>query len=95
MTNRPRTISPTLPLALAQSTRPRRPCAAPARRLGIRRIRRRWFSPPPLPSIEEAEARMRSHRGFFASLTREQIAFIKAWDGPEICGDPNGPKRTF
>jgi hypothetical protein len=72
-----------------------RVCTDPAARWGIRRIRRSWFSPPPLPSIEEAEARMRSRPGFIASLTPEQLAFIKAWHGPVGCGDPNGPKRKF
>jgi hypothetical protein len=62
---------------------------------GIRRIRRSLYSPPPLPSLEEAERRMRSHPGFFASLTPEQWAAIKAYDGPEVWGNRNGPKRTF
>ncbi|HST59806.1 MAG TPA: hypothetical protein VLK84_13975 [Longimicrobium sp.] len=64
-------------------------------RWGIRRIRRSWYSPPPIPSLEEAERRMRNHPGFFASLTPEQLAAIKAYDGPEVWGNRNGPKRTF
>lgn len=62
---------------------------------GLRRIRRAWFSPPPLPSIEEVEARLRSYPGFFASLTPEQRAIMDAWNGPEVLGDPNGPKRKY
>lgn len=62
---------------------------------GIRRIRRSWFSPPPLPTMEEVEERLRDYRGFFASLTPEQRAFLDAWDGPEISGNLNGPRRTF
>ena len=59
---------------------------------GLRRIRRVWRSPPPLPSIEEAERRMRNRSGFIASLTPEQIAMIRAQDGPELWGNPIGPK---
>jgi hypothetical protein len=60
---------------------------------GLRRIRRVWHSPPPLPSIEEAERRMRNRPGFIASLTPGQIAMIRAHDGPELWGNPNGPER--
>lgn len=59
----------------------------------LRRIRRTWYAPP--PTMEEVEERIRGYRGFFASLTPEQLAFVKAWDGPDIHGDPNGPKRQF
>jgi hypothetical protein len=38
---------------------------------------------------------MRSHPGFFASLTPEQWAVIEAYDGPEVWGNRYGPKRTF
>ncbi len=38
---------------------------------------------------------MRNHPGFIASLTPEQIAAVKAYDGPEVFGNRNGPKRTF
>ena len=31
----------------------------------------------------------------FASLTPEQLEAVKAYDGPELFGNPNGPKRTF
>ncbi|HLM69064.1 MAG TPA: hypothetical protein VK358_16105 [Longimicrobium sp.] len=48
-----------------------------------------------MPSLEEAERRIRSRPGFIASLTPEQIAMITAYDGPEVFGNPNGPKRTF
>ena len=70
---------------------------APARDASrvIRRIRRAWHSPPPLPTMEEVEERLRGYRGFFASLTPEQWAAIEAYDGPEVFGNPNGPKRTF
>ena len=74
--------------------RTRRPFRKSAER-GIRRIRRFWFSPPPLPSLAEAERRMRSRPSLITSLTPEQLAFVKAWDGPENSGDPNGPKRVY
>jgi hypothetical protein len=45
--------------------------------------------------MEDVEERMRSYRGFFARLTPEQIEAIKAYDGPDVLGDPNGPKRKF
>jgi hypothetical protein len=82
------------PAAGNQLTRARRlPGVHPG--WGIRRIRRSWCSPLLLPSIEEAERRMRSRPGFIASLTPEQIAMLTTYDGPEIWGDPNGPKRTY
>jgi hypothetical protein len=59
---------------------------------GLRRIQPDWW---PLPTMEEVEARLRSYPGFFASLTPEQRAIMDAWDGPEVMGDPNGPKRKF
>ena len=59
----------------------------------IRRIRRSWFYPP--PSMEEVEEQLRSYRGFFAPLTQAQRAAIEAYDGPEVLGNPNGPKRKF
>lgn len=63
-------------------------------RRGIRRIRRAWFVPPPLPSVEEAERRMRSRPSLIASLTREQIAELRNWDEPtELCGDPHSYRR--
>jgi hypothetical protein len=48
-----------------------------------------------LPTIEEAERRLRSRPGFFARLTPEQIAAMDAYDGPEVLGPANGPKRKF
>jgi hypothetical protein len=48
-----------------------------------------------LPSIEEVEERTRNYRGFIASLTPEQIAAMDAYDGPEVLGPANGPKRKF
>jgi hypothetical protein len=48
-----------------------------------------------LPTIEEAERILRSRPGFIASLTPEQIAAMDAYDGPEVLGSPNGPKRQF
>lgn len=48
-----------------------------------------------LPSIEEAERRLNSQPGFIASLTPEQIAAMDAYDGPEVLGPANGPKRKF
>jgi hypothetical protein len=49
----------------------------------------------PLPTMEEVEERMRGYRGFIASLTPEQIAAMDAYDGPEVLGPANGPKRKF
>lgn len=92
MTNRSSTPAASTRLRKSMDTqrsRPRPPGWA------LRRIRRSWHSPPPLPSIEEAEARIRSRPGFLASLSPEQIAFIKSWDGPDLLGSPNGPKRTY
>ncbi|HEU4881675.1 MAG TPA: hypothetical protein VFT45_05505 [Longimicrobium sp.] len=48
-----------------------------------------------LPTEEEADRILRSRPGFIASLTPEQIEAINAYDGPEVLGDPNGPKREF
>lgn len=48
-----------------------------------------------LPTEEESERILRSRPGFIASLTPEQIEAIMAYDGPEVLGSPNGPKRTF
>jgi hypothetical protein len=48
-----------------------------------------------LPTEEEAERILRNRPGFFASLTPEQIEAIKAYDGPEVLGPANGPKRKF
>jgi len=59
----------------------------------LRRIRRVRFSPP--PPFEEALARIRGYQSLLSRLTPEQWAAIKAYDGPEVFGDPNGPKRTF
>jgi hypothetical protein len=58
---------------------------------------RLWLRVMGLPTIEEAERRLRSRPGFIASLTPEQLAAMEAWDGPDpdVLGDPNGPKRTF
>jgi hypothetical protein len=44
-------------------------------------------------SFENAEKRMRAYPGLLASLSAEQIAAIKAYDGPEIVGR-GGPKRS-
>ena len=89
MTNRPGMTSSAAP---PSSSRPR---SDSGRNAGwrIRRIRRAWFYPP--PSMEEVEERLRSYRGFFASLTPEQRAAFDDYDGPEVLGNPNGPKRTF
>ncbi len=48
-----------------------------------------------LPTAEEAEERLRNYRGFFARLTPEQRAAINDYDGPEVLGPANGPKRKF
>jgi hypothetical protein len=48
-----------------------------------------------LPTIEEAERILRDRPGFFASLTPEQRATLDAYDGPEVLGPANGPKRNF
>jgi hypothetical protein len=37
---------------------------------------------------EEARERMRNGRGFFASLTPEQMEIIRTYDGPENFGPP-------
>jgi hypothetical protein len=74
--------------------RPRMACGRHAE-WGIRRIRRNWVSMP-LPTMEEVEERLRGYRGFFASLTPEQVAILESLDEfGAICGDPNGPKRTW
>jgi hypothetical protein len=59
----------------------------------LRRIRRSMWAPA--PTIEEVEERLRGFRGFFASLTPDQLALLMDWEGPEILGDPNGPKRVY
>ncbi|HEU0302826.1 MAG TPA: hypothetical protein VFR37_25415 [Longimicrobium sp.] len=59
---------------------------------GLRRVHPGWW---PLPSTEEVEERLRNYRGFVAHLTPEQIAAMDACDGPEVLGNPYGPKRTF
>jgi len=94
MRNRTSTTFPVIQSTRMHSTRSRVPASGAAGR-GFRRIRRSWYSPPPMPSLEEAERRIRSRPGFIASLTPEQIAMITAYDGPEVFGNPNGPKRTF
>ena len=58
---------------------------------GVRRTLR-FFEP--LPSIAEAERRMRSRSSLIGSLTREQIAELRKWDEPtELCGDPHSHRR--
>lgn len=89
MMNRPGMLSPAAP---PSSSRPRLDSGRNAS-WRIRRIRRSWFYPP--PSMEEVEERLRSDRGFFASLTPEQRAAMEAYDGPEVLGDPNGPRRKY
>lgn len=37
---------------------------------------------------EEARRRMRSRPGLFASMSPEDLAFIRAYDGPEVHGPP-------
>ncbi len=59
---------------------------------GLRRIQPDWW---PLPTMEEVEERMRDYRGFFARLTPEQIAAIGCYNGPEVLGPANGPKREL
>lgn len=48
-----------------------------------------------LPTDEQIEERMRDYKGFIARLTPEQIAAMDAYDGPEVLGPANGPRRTF
>jgi hypothetical protein len=87
MTNRtnPVSMSPALP---------RRPRFRVADRAGVRRIRTSLWAPA--PSMEEVEERLRGHRGFFASLTPEQVAVWESMDEyGAICGDPKGPKRVY
>jgi hypothetical protein len=62
---------------------------------GVRRIRRAWFSPALVPSLEEAEGRMRSHAGFIASLTPEDSAFLRAYEGRELSGSQDVLRRAF
>jgi hypothetical protein len=38
--------------------------------------------------MEEGLRRMRSAPGFFASLTPEQLEFMRTYDGPEVHGPP-------
>lgn len=47
----------------------------------------------PGPSFEEAERRLRTRPSFLASLTPEQIAASRAYDGPEVLG--RGPRRSM
>ncbi len=74
---------------MLSSPAPPRPSAALswAERLMLRVLR--------LPTIEEAERILRDRPGFFASLTPEQRATLDAYDGPEVLGPANGPKRNF
>lgn len=55
---------------------------------------RLWLRAMGLPTIEEAERRLRSRPGFIASLTPEQIEEIMSTDEFEVLGSPNGPKRN-
>lgn len=48
-----------------------------------------------LPTPEQVEERMRNYRGFYASLTPEQRAAREAYDGPEVLGPANGPRRQL
>lgn len=48
-----------------------------------------------VPTDEQVEERLRNYRGFIARLTPEQIAAMDAYDGPEVLGPANGPKRKF
>jgi hypothetical protein len=66
--------------------------ASPSRSVATRFRRRdmlhelgtlRWDS---VPSLAEAERRMRRGPGFLESLTPEQWAAIRSYDGPEILG---------
>jgi hypothetical protein len=68
--------------------------AAVARKRVPVRMRRR-IERITVPSLAEAERRMRKHAGFFASLTPEQLEMIKAYDGPEILGRSDGPRRKL
>lgn len=46
----------------------------------------------PLPPwLQEVEDRLRSRPGFFESLTPEQRAFLRSYDGPEVIGPPPPP----
>jgi len=57
--------------------------------VGVRRAIERMT----IPSLAEAERRMRGHPSFLASLTPEQWEMIKAYDGPEVLGRGDGPRR--
>jgi hypothetical protein len=75
----------------APPRRARRACD-PRLGWGFRRTEPDWW---PLPAMEEVEARLHSRPGFIASLTPEQIEAIMAYDGPEVLGPADGPRRTF
>lgn len=70
----------------------RRFTGVPRARWGLRHIQPFWMSMP-LPTMEEVEERLGNYRGFFASLTPEQMNAIEAYDGPDLPGSPNGPRR--
>ncbi|HYW11524.1 MAG TPA: hypothetical protein VE871_06185 [Longimicrobium sp.] len=93
MTNRTSTAATPLRLSPSRSARASSRSSRSAG-WGIRHIRRSWYSLPAMPSLEEAERRMRSHPGFIASLTPEQIAIIRAAAGPELWGNANAPRHT-
>jgi hypothetical protein len=59
---------------------------------GLRRIQPDWW---PLPSMEEVEERMRNYHGLWETLSKEDREFLRTYDGPEVLGNPNGPKRKF
>lgn len=48
-----------------------------------------------LPTDEQIQERLRNHRGLFARLTPEQREAMYAYDGPDVLGPANGPRRTF
>lgn len=72
--------------AFAQSA-PRAPLGRVSRAVG--RAVRAVFMPG--PSLDEAERRLRTRPSFLASLTPEQVAGFRAYDGPEVLG--RGPRR--
>lgn len=47
-------------------------------------------------TLEEGRRRLRSAPGFFASLTPEQLEYLRSYDGPEYLGPPaTGRNRRF
>lgn len=57
---------------------------------GSRGVRRLNYD---MPSPEQARRRILSKPGFFATLSPEAWEYVRNYDGPEIMGPPDGPRR--